>query len=214
MRLFLTSSIGTGKVGNSIALRLGLTQPVKTAFITTPIEPESEQVDLAWYEADRAALRTAGFDFFDYTVTGKHATDLDRDLSSVDAIYISGGNTRHLLQQSQLSGFIPFIRQFVASNKLYISTSAGSIITGPTLPPNLWGEEKDSPDLVDFTAYSFVNFTFIPHWGSSWFRDLYLGGRIEEIYSDQLQPFILCNDHQYLEVIDGISRLIDTRKEL
>jgi len=211
--LFLTSSIGTPGVATSIRRRLGHTRPIKTAFITTPVESPSEQEDLSWYEADRTALRSVGFDFFDYTVTGKKSSDFIHDLAATDAIYISGGNTRHLLKQSQLSGFIPFIRDFVNSGKLYISTSAGSIITGPQLPPYLWGEEVDVPDLTDYSAYQFVKFTFIPHWGSSGFRNLYLGGRMEQIYAENLQPFVLCNDHTYIEVIGDQYQIIDVRNE-
>lgn len=210
--LFLTSSIGTPGVGESIRTKLGHNKPLKTAFITTPIEVE-DMTDDEWYQADRAALTNNGFTIFDYTLTGKKETDLDRDLSDIDAIYVSGGNTRHLLKQSQLSGFIPFIRDYVNSGKLYLSTSAGSIITGPQLPPYFWGEEKDAPDLSDFSAYNFVNFTLIPHWGSSWFRDLYLGGRMEQIYAESSQPFILCNDHEYVEVIGNSYQIIDVRKE-
>lgn len=211
--LFLTSSIGTPGVSSSIRHRLGHNRTLKTAFITTPIEPPDQQNDLTWYETDRAALRFADFDLFDYSVTDKQPSDFSQDLSEVDAIYVSGGDARHLLKQSHLSGFIPFIREYVKSGKLYISTSAGSIITGPTLPPYLWGEENDCPDLNDFSAYHFVDFTLIPHWGSSWFKELYLGGRIDQIYSEALQPFILCNDHQYIEVTGDQYKIIDTRHE-
>ncbi len=211
--LFLTSSIGTPNVARSIRTRLGHSRSLKTAFITTPIETPGEQEDLAWYKTDRAALRSAGFEYFDYTVTNKQANDFSRDLSVADVIYVSGGNTRHLLKQSQLSGFIPFVQKFVNSGKIYISTSAGSIITGPTLPPYLWGEEIDVPDIVDYNSYNFVDFTFIPHWGSRWFKDLYLGGRVEQIYAENLQPFILCNDHQYVEVVGDKYQIIDVRHE-
>ncbi len=132
--LFLTSSIGTPRVGSSIRARLGHNRPLKTAFITTPVEVE-DMTDDSWYQTDRRALKENGFDFFDYTLTGKSFSNLKHDLANIGAIYISGGNTRHLLKQSQLSGFIPFIRDFVSSGKLYLSTSAGSIITGPELPP-------------------------------------------------------------------------------
>lgn len=209
--LFLTSSIGTPGVGESIRAKLGHNRPLKTAFITTPIEVE-DMTDDSWYQADRTAMINNGFEIFDYTLTGEKESDFERDLDGTDAIYFSGGNTRHLLKQSQLSNFIPFIRRYVDSGKLYLSTSAGSIIAGPQLPPYLWGEEKDAPDITDFTAYSLVNFTLIPHWGSAWFRDLYLGGRMGQIYSESSQPFILCNDHEYVEVQDDHSKIIDVRK--
>lgn len=210
--LFLASSIGTPGVAASIRRKLGHNRSLKTAFITTPIEVE-DMLDDEWYQDDRNALKESGFDFFDYTVTGKQAHDFVSDFADVEAIYISGGNTRHLLKQSQLSGFIPFIQQFVNTGKLYLGTSCGSIIAGPELPKYLWGEEEDAPDLDNFTAYSLVNYTLVPHWGSKIFRDLYLGGRMQEIYVENLQPFLLCNDHEYVEVVGDKYQIIDVRHE-
>ena len=63
--LFLTSSIGSTGVAASVRKALGQARPLKTAFITTTIETQSEQADLSWYEADRQALKAAGFDFFE-----------------------------------------------------------------------------------------------------------------------------------------------------
>lgn len=210
--LFLTSAIGIPGVAESVRAKLGHNKSLKTAFITTPIEVE-DMTDDSWYQADRTALSNNGFKIFDYTITGKNEPDFQKDLSDTDAIYFSGGNTRHLLKQSQLSNFIPFIRRYVDSGKLYLGTSAGSIIAGPQLPPYLWGEEKDAPDLTDFSTYALVNFTLIPHWGSDIFRDSYLGGRMSQIYSETIQPFILCNDHEYVEVIGDKFKIVDVRRE-
>lgn len=210
--LFLSSAIGTSSVATSIRRRLGHSNPLKTAFITTPIEVE-DMTDDSWYQDDRRALKDNGFDIFDYTITGKTPKDLEADLTPAETIYISGGNTRHLLLQSQKSGFISFIKKFVESGKLYLGTSAGSIITGPKLPPYLWGEEVAAPNIVDFTAYNLVNFTLIPHWGSDIFKDLYLGGRMEQIFAELNQPFVACNDHEYIEVIGDSWQIVDVRSE-
>lgn len=210
--LFLTSAIGIPGVAESICAQLGHNKPLKTAFITTPIEVE-DMTDDSWYRDDRAALTKSGFNFFDYTVTNKTSTDFVKDLADVEAIYVSGGNTNHLLEQSQKSGFSTFIREFVDSGKLYLGTSCGSIIAGPEIPPYLWGDQVGAPNLVDYTSYGLVNFTLIPHWGSSIFKDMYLGGRMTQIYSESVQPLILCNDHEYVEVVDDHYRIIDVRNE-
>ena len=210
--LFLTSSIGTPGVAESIRVKLGHTRPLKIAFITTPIEVE-DMSDDSWYQDDRSALTKSGFDFFDYTITGKSSANFTKDLSGIEAIYVSGGNTNHLLQESQKSNFIPFIRDFVNSGKLYLGTSAGSIIAGPELPPYLWGDEVGAPNLKDYASYNLVNFTLIPHWGSDIFKDMYLGGRMSQIYTESFPPFVLCNDHQYVEVQDNRYHIIDVRNQ-
>ncbi|EKD80741.1 MAG: hypothetical protein ACD_40C00019G0007 [uncultured bacterium] len=210
--LFLTSAIGTPGVAESVRTKLNHNRSLKTAFITTPIEVE-DMTDDEWYQADRAALKNNGFDFFDYTITGKSESDFHHDLSDIDAIYVSGGNTNHLLQESHKSNFDSFMRDFVNSGKLYLGTSAGSIIAGPQLPPYLWGDEAGAPDLTGYTSWGLVNFTLLPHWGSDIFKDKYLGGRMSQIYSESVQPFILCNDHEYVEVQDDHYRIIDVRNE-
>ncbi|MFH1244756.1 MAG: Type 1 glutamine amidotransferase-like domain-containing protein [bacterium] len=210
--LFLTSAIGTPKVAKSIRAKLGHDKKLKTAFITTPIEVE-DMTDDQWYRDDRSALTKNGFEFFDYTVTGKDGKDFENDLASVDAIYVSGGNTNYLLEQSQKSGFMPFIQNFVNSGKLYLGTSAGSIIAGPTLPPYLWGDEVKAPNLKNFSCYNLVNFTLLPHWGSDAFREAYLSERMSQIYSESNPSFILCNDNQYVEVVGDRYRIIDVRNE-
>lgn len=210
--LLLCSSVGEKGVARSVRQKIEKKGPLKTVFITTPVEPPGEQKDLSWYETHRAALRSAGFDFFDYTVTGKNPTDLKNDLAGIDAIYVSGGNTRHLLYHSQLSGFDNFVRQFVKSGKPYIGTSAGSIITAPYLPKYFWGEDEETPYCKNFEAFNLVSFNFVPHWGSSWFKDLYLHGRMEKIYLED-NSFILCNDHEYVEVSGDKFRVVDVRRE-
>lgn len=209
--LFLTSSVGTPGVATSIRTKLTLQGPLRTAFVTTPVELPSEQKDLSWLDEDRAALNDAGFATFDYTITGKSLSQIQSELADIDVLYVSGGNTRYLLMQSQLSNFTSFVREFVATGKPYIGTSAGSIIAGPMLPKYLWGEEEEAPSVTDFHAYNLVNATLIPHWGSNLFRDLYLGGRIQEIYNEQSQPFILCNDYEYVEVVGDELKIIDVR---
>jgi dipeptidase E len=210
--LFLCSAIGISGVGESVRRHLGHNRKLKTAFVTTPIEVE-DMSDDSWYQDDRKALTRNDFEIFDYTITGKKSTSFTRDLGSVDAIYVSGGNTNHLLQQSHKSNFASFIRDFVDSGKIYVSTSAGSIITGPQLPPYLWGDETDVPDLTNYTCWNLVNFTLIPHWGSEIFRDKYLSERMSQIYTDSVQPFVLCNDHEYVEVIGDKYRIVDVRSE-
>lgn len=211
-RLFLTSSIGTPGVGASIRSRLGHNKPLTTVFITTPIEVE-DMTDDQWYQDDRKALTDNGFEIFDYTITGKGEDDIKRDLGNCECIYISGGNNNYLLGKSQECNFAPFVRDYVNKGNLYIGTSAGSIVTGPLLPPYLWGEEKGYFNLADYSCYNIVNFTVIPHWGSKWFQEKYLNGRTEQIYDKQAQPFVLINDYEYVEVIDDNYRIIDVRNE-
>ena len=212
-KLFLTSSIGTPGVAASIRTHLGHNKPLKTAFITTPVEVE-DMTDDQWYQSDRAALKNAGFDFFDYTITGKTEADIQKDLADIEVLYISGGNEFWLKHQSNECNFGQFVKKFVDSGKVYIGTSAGSIIMAPDMSPALQtiDHERYPEKITDLTGFGIVDFLPMPHWGSKEFKGVYMGGRTEKMYQEKWK-IILLNNNQYVEVRDDWYRIVDATKE-
>lgn len=205
--IFLTSSIHA--VAHDIATKLDLSNANKLVFIDTASEPKGEREDLEWQKIDRQKLVDAGFVVSDYSITNKSRSELEVDLSSFDYIYLSGGDTFYLLQQSQKSGFVSLIKEFIQEKgKVYIGTSAGSIIAGPKL---LEYHQMEGVILEDRKAYGLVNFTTVPHWGSEDFKDKYLGGRIATTYKEDQVPLILLTDGQYVHVQNGIMEIIDVK---
>jgi dipeptidase E len=161
-----------------------------------------------WLQNDRKSLVKAGFVVSDYTITGKSKKQLKTDLDGFDYIYLSGGNTAYLLQQSQRSGFSELIKELVEEGKVYIGTSAGSIIAGPKLPDYFSDEETG---LENKNGYGFVNFTIVPHWGSEDFKERYLGERLKIAYKKNQVPLLLLTDNQYVHVQDSQIKIIDIR---
>jgi len=127
--LFLASSITHS--ASAIAKHIRHVSNRRTAFISTAAE--GEDGPKTWLSDDRTALEEAGFSLFDYSITEKTPRQLRRDLGSCDIIHVNGGSTFYLLLQAQRSGFIKFIREFVADGGIYIGSSAGSIIAGPDI---------------------------------------------------------------------------------
>ena len=167
-QLFLTS--GVHAVAHDIAKKVDLSKGNKLVFIDTAAE--GEKGDKQWLKNDRKALVDAGFEVADYSITGKSKDELETYLPKFDYIYLSGGNTSYLLQQSQKSGFIPVIKDLVLKKgKTYIGTSAGSIIAGPVLPVYLLDDSEDIK-LDDPKGYGFVNFAILPHWRSEDFKKM------------------------------------------
>lgn len=205
MELFLTSSVHA--VAHDIAKKVDLSKASKLVFIDTAVEPKEEREDLEWLKKDKQALIDAGFVVSDYTITGKTKDQLEGDLNDFDYIYMSGGNTAYLLEQSQKSGFIPVINDFIRKkNKIYIGTSAGSIIAGPRLPDYFSDEEAE---LENKNGYGFVDFTLVPHWGSEDFKERYLGERLKIVYKEDQVPLILLTDNQYIHIKDDQMRIVD-----
>lgn len=205
MQLFLTSSIHA--VGHDLAKKVDLSKANKLVFIDTASEPKGEREDLEWQKTDRQVLVDAGFVVSDYTITGKSRNELEVDLEAFDYIYLSGGDTFYLLEQSQKSGFVSVVRELIQEKgKIYIGTSAGSIIAGPKL---LDYHGAGGVVLEDRNTYGLVNFTLVPHWGSEDFKEKYLGGRIQMVYKGDQVPLLLLTDNQYVHVQDGRVEIIN-----
>ena len=160
---------------------------------------------------DKQALVDAGFTVSDYTITDKTRDQIENDLDGFDYIYLSGGDTVHLLSQSQKSGFISLIKDFIQNKgKIYIGTSAGSIIAGPRLPDYFPNEKR--LELENENCYGLVNFTVFPHWGSEDFKEKYLGKRLRIVYKEDQVPLLLLTDSQYVHVYNDCIQIIDVRK--
>jgi dipeptidase E len=208
-KLFLTSTIS--KVAGSVAKKLDLSKNNRLVFITTAVEPETG--DKTWLKNDRQALVDAGFSVSDYTITGKNSEQLKKDLKDFDYIYLSGGDTWYLLNESKKSGFFNLVQDLVyKEGKTYIGTSAGSIITGPKCPDYLLPEDEVL-NIENQKGYGFVNFSILPHWGSDAFRSKYLKGRLALAYKKDQIPLVILTDNQYIFVEDDKYEFVDVTKK-
>lgn len=212
--LFLTSSIGIPGVGESIRASLGHDKKLKTVFVTTPVEGDSDQSDLSWVDEDRLGLNKNNFITFDYTITGKSLSQIQSDLSDIEVLYISGGNEFYLKEKSNESGFEKFVHTFVEKSGLYIGTSCGSIIAGTDMSPIQQLSDLDTlSNPVDTRGYGLVDFTILPHWGSDNFKERWLSEDSFNLMYKSKSPLIALNNFEYVEVVDDKYRIIDIRGE-
>lgn len=213
-RLFLTSSIDDANVAGSVFTHLGISGNPRTAFITTPIEAELHLGMKTWDGEERSALNQAGFNTFDYTITGKSLDQIQSDLSDIEVLYISGGNEFYFREMCDLSNFDSYVLQHVASGKPYIGTSCGSIMASHDISPTL--KLNDLSMLkkpVNTKGFGLVSFTILPHWGSADFQADYLEKSFEQIYKTDT-PLIALNNYQYVKVIGDQWQIIDVRQEV
>ena len=183
---------------------------VKTLiFVETAAEIETGGME--WLEADHDAWVSVGLEVARYTITGKDSTQIEKDFAAHDVIYLSGGNTFYLLQQLQKTGAIPIIQKLVTEGKIYIGTSAGSIVAGPDISAvkNL-DNESLAPELKGYKGLSLTDIVALPHWGSPYFKDLYLNQRLDHVYNNPVHKIVLLTDNQYLACEDnGSIRIFD-----
>lgn len=163
MKLLLTSA---GVTNQSIADALrDLTDKspaeTKVGFITTAANVEEGNKD--WYINQFINLQKFDYNWID--VVDPSASDVDwrTRLKVVDVVFVSGGNTFHLLNQYRETGFGEWLRGNIES-KVYVGVSAGTIITTPSLDVcTIEPADPNLPGLTDLTGLSFVEFEIEPH---------------------------------------------------
>lgn len=206
-RIFLTSSVNF--VASDIAKRIGGAKNKKLLYIYTACE---KKLGEPWQIADRQALVKAGFKVIDYTITGKTAATIKKDIQKVVAIYIGGGNTFYLLQQLQLTKSLAVFREAVKAGKIYIGTSAGSIVAGPDIYPSYrLDRAKEAPKLKGYKGLGLVDFVVLPHWGmEGHHKELYLNQRMAHNYNTK-NKLILLNDYQYIQIENDWYRMLEVK---
>lgn len=206
-KLFLASSIDV--TASDIAKHL-LVKGLKLIFINTPAEGENG--DKQWLENDRTALVKAGFMVSDYTITGKTREQIKNHFARFDIIFVSGGNTFYVLEKIQQSDCAEIIRDYVEQGKIYVGSSAGSILAGPDIYPSYYLDAvKKAPNLKGYGGLNLTDVVVLPHWGSDYFKELYLNKRLEHAYTSK-HKIILLTDSQYLKVENNRYEIIDVKK--
>lgn len=208
-KLYLASSIDlTAK--NIVKDIGGDPKKLKLVFISTASEVEKGKKD--WLDNERNGLVKAGFNLFDYTITGKTVKDFNRDLTPADIIHVNGGNTFYLLLQARKNGFDKWIKKAVDAGKIYIGSSAGSIVASPNIEITRKLETKIyEKQLKNFTGFGLVDFIVLPHWGSKYFKGLYLNHRLDFAYKPE-NKIILLNDWQYVKVEDDMYKIVEVER--
>jgi dipeptidase E len=206
-RIFLTSSVNF--VAADIAKKLGGAKKRKLLYIYTA--GELKKGEAQWQKDDRLALSRAGFEVIKYTITGKTREAIKKDISKVAVIYIGGGNTFYLLDKIQQARCAGIIRDAVKAGKIYIGTSAGSIVAGPDIYPTYSLDKAEvAKKMKSFKGLGLVDFIVMPHWGSDNFKSRYLSQRFKDNYNEK-NKLIFLNNYQYVGIRDDWYRIEDVR---
>ncbi len=190
--VILTSSFNT--VVQALREKALLPKTASVAFIPTAGDPYPER---PWIDADRKALVELGYSVTDIDLKGVTTESLKNELSSHDIIFVAGGNTTYLVQQSHTSGFADLIRDFLKQGKLYVGSSAGSILAGPTVEPFITEDLSELPKnfvLTKPTCLHLVDYVVLPHDQVEQFAAEH--NKIIAGYSDRF-TFVRLTDQEY-----------------
>jgi len=205
-KIFLTSSVNF--VAKDIAKKLGNVKNKKILYIYTACEQKRGS---QWQIDNRDSLVKVGFKVIDYTITGKSVATIKKDFKNTDAVYVEGGSTLYLLQQIQLTKSAPIFKQAVKDGKIYIGTSAGSMVAGANVYPSyIPGKIKTAPKLKGCKGLGLVDFCILPHWGSEEYKEQYFGEKLTHNYNTK-NKLVILNDYQYIQTNDDWYRINEVK---
>ncbi len=197
MKLLLTSA-GISKRSIANVLASLVSKPAgetKVGFVPTAANAEASNKD--WFINQFLGLWRFGYNWIDVIDPSAAGIDWKARLQDVDIIYVSGGNTFHLLDQCRKTGFDIWLTENL-NNKVYVGGSASSIITTPTIelagmPPG----DENLPGLTDLTGFGWVNFEIEPHCDEDRFA------LVEKYAESKSHPVYAIDDQTAIKVVNG-----------
>lgn len=164
----------------------------RVAFIPTAADIYDEK---PWVEADRNALIGLGYEVFDLFLKEQSVEQLKEELRTANIVFVAGGNTTYLVERVHMCGFEQAVRDLLSEDRIYIGSSAGSILAGSTVEPFLEEDTSELPKdftLHDSTCLGLVDYIVLPHYPS--FREQ--NDKIQEKFSNRF-TFMKMTDHDY-----------------
>jgi dipeptidase E len=164
MKLLLTSTgIANESIKEALFDLVGKPpEEVKVGFIPTAVNAEIG--NKFWLLKDLTQLQSVGFGWLDIVDPSAADVDWRARLNVVDIVYVAGGNTFHLLDQTRKTGFGEWLQGVLKQDKVFVGSSAGSILAGPSIAgAGVEGGDENVAKLKDLTGLKFVGFEFLPH---------------------------------------------------
>ncbi|MCL2501067.1 MAG: peptidase E [Defluviitaleaceae bacterium] len=120
--------------------------------------------------ADREALKNLGFAVEDLDISSEPAEAIEKIISGADALFVCGGNSFFLMQELKRKKADVMIARHIRQGKLYMGTSAGSVI----MQKDIIDDGIDDPVFGsalngDFSGLRFIDFYVYVHYGHHYF---------------------------------------------
>ena len=148
----------------------------KVVFIPTATSYPMPNEERAGYDfinsLDKAALEKLGFIVEILEVENETPEAIEKSITAADCIFVCGGSTFFLLQELKRKGAEKLISRHIEQGKLYMGTSAGSLI----MQKDIVAEENDDPTIApdlngDDSGFGFIDFYLYVHYGRHYFGD-------------------------------------------
>jgi len=205
MKLLLTSAgLSNELISDSL---LKLTEKhfsdLRVAFIANAADNYADK----WFiEKDKNSLIDLGMNVVEVDLRRKTPNELLVEFENVDVIFVAGGNTFYLLQKMVESGADKIITNLLEKGIVYVGSSAGSVLAGPSIEPiAAFDDPKEAPRLKSFEGLRLINFVTLPHFDKNSLEDNY--AEVIEKYSKKYK-LITISDEQAIAVKDNNFEII------
>ena len=163
MKLLLTSAgITNDALAKALAQLTGKKpEDVKVGFIPTAANVEEGNKD--WFIGQITNLTKHGYNWIDIIDPSAAGVDWENRLNETDVIFISGGNTFHLLDQVRKTGLSDWLIEH-KQDKIFVGSSAGSILMTPKIAvANVEPGDPNLANITDLQGLGWVSFEISPH---------------------------------------------------
>jgi dipeptidase E len=213
MKLLLTSGGITNPSIAKALFELVGKKPEDTSLVFIPTASNVEMGDKEWFIDDLINLKKQNFKSIDIADISAVEEKIWRPkFEAADVLFFEGGNTFHLMRWINKSGLAPLMPEFLKS-KVYVGLSAGSMVASKDLALKLSQliYLEDMSETENLSALGLVDFYFIPHLNSQYFKNLW-EGFVREAAKGTSEKIYVMDDASALKVIDGQVEVVSEGK--
>jgi len=173
MKLFLCSSFVTDETRQAFEdLVDAKSNPLRIACITTAAQGyvelckgRNEPYDSSWLDNDIVVARAYGYEVDQYELTAMKPSEFEL-FNTYDALWFEGGLTGYLISKIRQTSFEAKLNDLLKT-KVYIGTSAGSMICSKSLDASEWYVGEPEEGVSKIPGLGYIDFQIYPHFQES-----------------------------------------------
>lgn len=209
MKLLLTSAGITNEAIAHTLSELAGRPLTELSIIHIPTAANSWGDDKSWVIDDLVELQKQKFKLIDILDIAAVSPEMWKPrLRAADIISVGGGDEQYLAKVFREVGMKEFLLS-VPDTKVYMGTSAGSMVAGQFMPYELLKTiypEEDFGDRLE-SPMEFYNFLFVPHLHSKWFTHV-TKDNLEKIKDKFEYSAYATDDQTAIKIVDGKVEII------
>lgn len=195
MKLFLASEVKHPDSLEKLKTFVGGFDGKSIAYIPTALNGQGEYGAWKTDSSSWKIVQTLGARVTPVVLEEYKDKSVMHALQGKDILWFAGGSCSYLMQwvlQCQVDTFLP---DLLNAGSIYVGSSAGSMITAPTLGLSEWYIGESEPHAGDIKGLGLVDFEIYPHYDDSLLPQITQHKRVAPMY--------LLKNGEAISVVDG-----------